>query len=41
MKRSHHAPDEKVRIIMESINTHITLAELCCNHNINPTSFTQ
>ena len=41
MKRPHHAPDEKVRIIMESINTHITPAELCRKHNINPASFTR
>ena len=38
MKRPHHAPDEKVRIVMESINTHITPAELCHKHNINPAS---
>ncbi len=40
MKRPHHAPDEKVRIVMESINMHITPAELCRKHNINPVSFT-
>ena len=41
MKRPHHAPDEKVRIIMESINTHITPAKLCRKHNINPASITR
>ena len=39
-EKPHHAPDEKVRIIVESINTHITPAELCCRHNIDPMTFT-
>ena len=41
MRKSHHAPNEKVRIIMDSINTHIIHVELCCMYNINPITFTR
>ena len=41
MKKPHRAPDEKVRIIMESINTRITPAELCRKHNISPITFSR
>ncbi len=39
MKKPHRAPDEKVRIIMESLNTRITPAELCRRHNISLITF--
>ncbi len=41
MKNPHRAPDEKVRIIMESINTRITPAELCRRHNISQITFSR
>ena len=41
MKKPHHTLDEKVCINMESINMHITPAELYCRHNISPMMFTR
>ena len=41
MKKPHHVLNEKMCIVTESINTCITLAELCRRHNINPVSFTR
>lgn len=37
--RSRWAPDEKVRIVLESLNTNITVAELCRKHNVTPATF--
>jgi transposase len=34
--RSRWHPDEKIRIVMESLNTNITMAELCRKHNVTP-----
>ena len=33
------SPQDKARIVMEFINTSISDAELCCKHNISPTTF--
>ena len=41
MKKPRYVLDEKARIIMESINTHITIAELCSRHNISSMAFTR
>lgn len=32
-------PDEKIRIVLESMNTNITLAELCRKYSLNPGVF--
>jgi transposase-like protein len=37
--RSRWAPDEKVRIVLESLNTNITVAELCRKSNLTPVTF--
>jgi transposase len=37
--KSRWAPDEKIRIVLESLNTNITVAELCRKHGIRPPSF--
>lgn len=34
--RSRWSPEEKIRIVMESLNTSITMAELCRKHNVTP-----
>ena len=34
-----HNPQDKVRIVIEFINTSIPAAELCRKHNISPTTF--
>jgi transposase len=34
--RSRWAPEDKVRIVMESLNTSITTAELCRKYNVTP-----
>lgn len=33
------APEDKVRIVLESLNTNITLAELCRKYAVNPAVF--
>lgn len=38
---SRHTPEEKVRIVMESMKTDITVAELCRKYNLSPTLFYQ
>ena len=37
--RSRWAPDEKVRVVLESLNTNITVAELCRKHGLKPPAF--
>lgn len=32
-------PEDKIRIVLESFNTNITLAELCRKYNVNPNVF--
>ncbi|MHB1867685.1 MAG: transposase [Nitrososphaerales archaeon] len=39
MTRRAWAPDEKIRIVLESMTTNITLAELCRKYNLNPNVF--
>jgi transposase len=34
--RSRWSPDEKIRIVMESLNTSISLADLCRKYNVTP-----
>lgn len=41
MVRSKFTPQEKARIILESLNTNISAAELCRKHNISPPTFYQ
>jgi transposase-like protein len=33
--------DEKIRIVLESLNTEISLAELCRKYGVVPTTFYQ
>jgi len=33
------APEEKIQIVLESMNTNISLAELCRKYNLNPNVF--
>ena len=39
MPRRAWTGDEKIRIVMESMNTNITLAELCRKYNLNANVF--
>ena len=39
MVRSKFTPDQKVQIVLESIRTNITTAELCRKHNLNLQTF--
>lgn len=41
MLKNKFTPIEKVRIILEFLNTNITTAELCRKHNIHPQTFYQ
>ena len=34
--RSRWAPEDKIRIVMESLSTSITTAELCRKYNVTP-----
>ncbi len=36
---SRWTADDRIRIVMESLTTNITLAELCRNYNLNPNVF--
>ena len=36
MTKSKFAPDQKIQIVLESIRTSITPAELCRKHNVHP-----
>jgi transposase-like protein len=37
--KSKLAPDEKVRMVLESLNTNISIAELCRKHAVSPPVF--
>ena len=37
--RSRWSPDEKIRIVLESLNTNISMAELCRKYNVTPVTF--
>jgi transposase len=41
MAARHWTAEERIRIVMESMNTDITLAELCRKYNLNPNVFYQ
>ena len=32
-------PDDKIRIVLESLTTNITVAELCRKYNVNPNQY--
>jgi transposase len=34
--RSRWSPEEKIEIVMESLNTNVSMAELCRRHNVTP-----
>ena len=35
-KKTRFTPDEKVRIVLQMFNPEISVAELCCQHNLVP-----
>jgi transposase len=37
--KSKWMPDEKIRIVLESLNTNISMAELCRKHTLGPNAF--
>ncbi len=37
--KSKWAPDEKIRIVLESLNTNVSVAELCRKHGVRPPAF--
>ena len=39
--RSRWKPEDKIRIVMESINTSISMSELCRKYGVVPTTFYQ
>ncbi len=39
MVRRHWTPEEKIRIVLESLNTNIGVAELCRKYAVTPTLF--
>jgi len=39
MMRKHWTAEEKIRIVLESLNTSIGIAELCRKYAMNPTVF--
>ena len=39
MTRRHWTPEEKIRIVLESFNTNIGVAELCRKYALTPTLF--
>ncbi len=39
MTRRHWTPEEKIRIVLESLNTNIDVAELCRKYAVTPTLF--
>jgi len=39
--QSRWKPEDKIRIVMESINTSISISELCRKHGVVPTTFYQ
>jgi transposase-like protein len=41
MVKSKFTPQEKARIILESLNTNISTAELCRKYNVSPPTFYQ
>ena len=39
MSRRHWMPEEKIRTVLESLNTSIGVAELCREYAVNPVVF--
>ena len=39
MVRTKFTPDQKIQIVLESIKTGISTAELCRKHNVHPQTF--
>ena len=39
MVKSKFTPEQKIQIVLESINTSISNAELCRKHNLHPHTF--
>jgi transposase-like protein len=37
--KSRWAADEKIRIVLESLNTNVSTAELCRKHGVSPPAF--
>jgi putative transposase len=37
--KSKWTPEQKIAIVMESLNTNIPIAELCRKHNVTPNAF--
>ena len=37
--QSRWTPEQKIAIVMESLNTNISIAELCRKHNVTPNAF--
>jgi transposase-like protein len=37
--KSRWDPDEKIRIVLESLNTSVSTAELCRKHGVSPPAF--
>ena len=40
-RSSRWSPDEKIRIVLESLNTNISMSELCRKYNLTPGTFYQ
>lgn len=39
--KSRWAPEDKIRIVLESLNTSISMSELCRKYNLTPNTFYQ
>ena len=39
MTKTKFTPEQKIQIVLESIKTNISIAELCRKHNVHPTTF--
>ena len=39
MVKSKFTPEQKIQIVLESIRTSISTAELCRKHNVHPQTF--
>jgi len=39
--KSRWAPEDKIRIVLESLNTNVSTAELCRKYNLTPNTFYQ
>ena len=37
--KSRWATEQKIAVVMESLNTNISMAELCRKHNVTPNAF--